>query len=151
MDGPQNIDLDGLRASLKSVEHLLLRFTPVAERLLLDFRTREGVGPGVALLPPVDSFAERIRTIERVRPGFPRPKRIHVVTWPLRVASLERLGVLEAVRGRLADMDAFDAIATMNETYERLLEIEREETKRAIEGEGYHTIWPAETPGRRGA
>ena len=151
MDGPQNIDLDGLRASLKSVEHLLLRFTPVAERLLLDFRTREGVGPGVALLPPVDSFAERIRTIERVRPGFPRPKRIHVVTWPLRVASLERLGVLEAVRGRLADMDAFDAIAIMNETYKRLLEIEREETKRAIEGEGYHTIWPAETPGRRGA
>ena len=49
MDGPQNIDLDGLRASLKSVEHLLLRFTPVAERLLLDFRTREGVGPGVHL------------------------------------------------------------------------------------------------------
>jgi len=151
MDGPQNIDLDGLRSSLQSVEHLLLRFTPVAERLLLDFRTREGVGPGVALLPPVDSFAERIRTIERVRPGFPRPKRIHVVTWPLRVASLERLGVLEAVRGRLADMDAFDAIASMNETYERLLEIEREETKRAIEGEGYHTIWPAETSGRRGA
>ena len=151
MDSPQNIDVDGLRASIRSVEHLLLRFTPVAERLLLDFRTREGVGPGVALLPPVDSFAERIRTIERVRPGFPRPKRIHVVTWPLRVASLERLGVLETVRGRLADMDAFDVIASVNETYERLLQIEREETKRAIEGEGYHTIWPAETGGRRGA
>ena len=151
MDGPQNIDVDGLRASIRSVEHLLLRFTPVAERLLLDFRTREGVGPGVALLPPVDSFADRIRTIERVRPGFPPPKRIHVVTWPLRVASLERLGVLEAVRGRLADMDAFDVIASVNETYERLLQIEREETRRAIEGEGYHTIWPAEARGRRGA
>ncbi len=151
MDGPQNIDVDGLRASIRSVEHLLLRFTPVAERLLLDFRTREGVGPGVALLPPVDSFVERIRTIERVRPGFERPKRIHVVTWPLRVASLERLGVLETVRSRLADMDAFDVIASVNETYKRLLEIEREETKRAIEGEGYHTIWPAETRGSRGA
>ena len=151
MDGSQNIDVDGLRASLQSVEHLLLRFTPVAERLLLDFRTREGAGPGVALLPPVDSFAERLRTIERERPGFPRPKRIHVVNWPLRVASLERLGVLETVRNRLADMDAFDAIGSLDETYRRLLEIERDETRRAIEGEGYHTIWPAETRGRGGA
>ena len=149
MDGQHHIDLDGLRASLRSVEHLLLRFTTVAERLLLDFRTREDAGPGVALLPPVDSFAERVRTIERVRPGFPRPKRIHVVTWPLRVGSLERLGVLDAVRGRLAEMDAFEVIATLNETHERLLEIEREEIKRAIEGEGYHTIWPAEARGRR--
>ena len=151
MDGPQNIDVDGLRASLRSVEHLLLRFTPVAERLLLDFRTREGVGPGVALLPPVDSFAERLRTIERERPGFPRPERIHVVNWPLRVGSLERLKVLDTVRSRLADMDAFDAINSLDATYQRLLEIEREETKRAIEGEGYHTIWPAEARGRRGA
>lgn len=151
MDGSSNIDIEGLRASLRSVEHLLLRFTPIAERLLLDFRTREGVGPGIALLPPVDSFAERLRTIERERPGFPRPERIHVVNWPLRIASLDRLGVLEAVRGRLADMDAFDAITSLDQTFRRLLEIEREEIRRAIEGEGYHTIWPAESRRPRGA
>ena len=151
MDGPQDIDIDALRSSVRSVDHLLLRFTPVAERLLFDFRTREGVGPGVALLPPVDSFVERIRTIEQVRPGFPRPKRIHVVTWPLRVASLERLGVLDAVRGRLAEMDAFDAITSLDETYARLLDLEREEIRRAIEGEGYHTMWPVEAGRRRGA
>ena len=149
MDGSTDLDLDALRSSVATVDHLLVRFTPLAERLLLDFRTREGTGPGIALLPQVSSFTERIKTIEEARPGFPRPERIHVVTWPLRIASLERLGVLESVRGRLADMDAFDVIARVDETYEVLLELERVEIRRAIEGDGYHSIWPVEQGQRR--
>ena len=149
MNGPTDLDIDGLRSSVATVDHLLVRFTPLAERLLLDFRTREGKGPGVALLPQVSSFTERVKTIEEARPGFPRPERIHVVTWPLRIASLERLGVLESVRGRLADMDAFDVIGHVDETYERLLDLERLEIRHAIEGDGYHTIWPVEQGQRR--
>ncbi len=149
MDGPIDLDLDGLRSSVATVDHMLVRFTPLAERLLLDFRTHEGAGPGIALLPQVSSFTERIKTIEDARPGFPRPERLHVVTWPLRIASLERLGVLDAIRGRLADMDAFDVIASVNEVYARLLDLEREEIRRAITGDGYHTIWPVEPAQRR--
>jgi hypothetical protein len=149
VDGPHEFDLATLRSSVQTVDHLLVRFAPLAERLLLDFRTSEGSGPGVALLPQVSSFTERLKTIEDARPGFPRPERIHVVTWPLRVASLERLGVLETVRGRLAEMDAFDVIASVDATYERLLDLERDEIRRAIEGNGYHTIWPVEQGQRR--
>ncbi|MDA1061455.1 MAG: hypothetical protein O2895_00840 [Chloroflexi bacterium] len=149
MDGPTDLDIDGLRSSVASVEHLLVRFTPLAERLLLDFRTRADAGPGVALLPQVSSFTERVQTIEDARPGFPKPERIHVVTWPLPIASLERLGILESIRGRLAEMDAFEVIARVDETYARLLELERVEIRRAIEGDGYHTIWPVEQSQRR--
>lgn len=144
MDGIFEVDLDALRSSIMTVEHMLIRFTPVPERLFLDFRTNDQQGPGIALLPQVSSFTERLKTIEEARPEFPRPERIYVVTWPLRIPSLDRLGVLAAVRERLAELNAFDAIARLDETYERLLTLEREEIRRAISGDGFHTIWPAE-------
>ena len=144
MDGTFEVDIDALRSSIRTVEHMLMRFTPVPERLLLDFRTNDQQGPGIALLPQVSSFTERLKTIEQARPGFPRPERIYVVTWPLRIASLDRLGVVAAVRERLAELNAFDAIPRLDETYERLLTLEREEIRRAISGDGFHNIWPAE-------
>ena len=147
MDGTFDVDLEALRSSVLSVEHMLVRFTPISERLLLDFRTSGEEGPGVALLPQVSSFTERLKTIEEVRPEFPRPERIYVVSWPLRIASLERLGVLEAIRERLADMDAFDVIGSVDETFKRLLALERDEIRKAISGDGYQTIWPNEKSG----
>ena len=147
MDGTFDVDLEALRSSVLSVEHMLVRFTPISERLLLDFRTSGEEGPGVALLPQVSSFTERLKTIEEARPEFPRPERIYVVSWPLRIASLERLGVLEAIRERLADMDAFDVIGSVDETFKRLLALERDEIRKAISGDGYQTIWPNEKSG----
>ena len=147
MDGTFDVDLEALRSSVLSVEHMLVRFTPISERLLLDFRTSGEEGPGVALLPQVSSFTERLKTIEEARPEFPRPERVYVVSWPLRIASLERLGVLEAIRERLADMDAFDVIGSVDETFKRLLALERDEIRKAISGDGYQTIWPNEKSG----
>lgn len=142
MDGTFPLDLDALRDSVNSSEHLLLRFTPIPERLFLDFRTSGENGPAIALLPQVTSFRERLATIKRVRPDFDQPEKLFVVSWPLRIGSLERLGVLEMARARLADLQAADAIRELDRAYERLLELEREELKRAISGDGYHTIWP---------
>lgn len=143
MDGSFDLDLDALRGSLASTEHLLIRFGPISERLFLDFRASAGDGPGVFVLEQVSSFAERVATIRRVRPGLPAPERLHVVTWPLRVGALERLGVLAAVRARLASMDAFSVLPMLEAAYEALIELERAETQHAISGEGYHTLWPA--------
>ena len=148
VDGPIDFDIEQLKASLRTVDHALIRLTPVGitERLLVDFRTNDSTGPGVCLLPDVHSLAERLKTIEQARPGFPVPERMHIITWPLRVAALERLGVLETIRDRLAQMDAFDALTELDEVHGRLLRLlrlERQEVRRAITGEGYHTLWPA--------
>ena len=144
MDGSIDFDIEQLHDSLRSVDHALIRLTPVgiAERMLVDFRTNDSAGPAVHLLPEVSSLAERLKTIQQVRPAFPLPDRIHVITWPLRVSALERLGLLQTIRDRLARMDAFDALRDLDEVYERLLRLEREEVRRAITGEGYHTLWP---------
>lgn len=142
MDGTFDLDIDALRESVNTAEHILIRFTPIAERLLLDFRTNDTTGPGVAVLSQVTSFAERLATIERARPGFPKPDRLYVVAWPLRIASLERLDILRGARVRLAEMSAPAAIRQLDEAYEELLRLERKELSRAITGDGYHTIWP---------
>lgn len=144
MDGSIELDIERIRGSLRTVDHVLIRMTPVGvtERLLIDFRSNETTGPGVHMLPEVRSMAERLKTVEEARPGFPRPERIYIITWPLRVAALERLGVLEAIRERLAKADAFDALKQLEETFRRLLKLEREELQRAVTGEGYQTLWP---------
>ncbi|MSQ41778.1 MAG: hypothetical protein EXR65_01895 [Dehalococcoidia bacterium] len=143
MDGPIDLDIGQVQASLRSLDHALIRITTVGitQRLLVDFRANSLAGPLMQLLPEARSIAERLQSIQTARPQFARPERIHVINWPLRVAALEQLGVLETVRARLASMDAFDALRQLNQCYARLLTLEREEQRRAILGEGYHTLW----------
>ena len=144
MNEPFRFDLAELHEALHSVDHALIRITPiVTQRLLVDFRSDGPTGPGVVVLPLVSSLQEALKSIEEARPGLPRPERINVIMWPLRVAALERLGVLQALRDRLADMDAFDALRQLDEAYELLLRQERDELQRAVSGDGYATLWPA--------
>jgi hypothetical protein len=139
------IDLAGLQQSLRTVDHVLMRFQPVPQRLLIDYRSSEERGPGVCVLPQARTLVERLASVEKARPGFPRLERLYVVTWPLRIGSLERLGLLDSIRERLASLDAFGAIAELNEAHIELRMLEREELRRAITGEGYRTLWPQAT------
>jgi hypothetical protein len=143
--GPIRFNVEELQQSLASVDHVLIRLTPIiTQRLLIDFRNNEHAGPAAIVLPDVDSFAERLFSIERARPDFERPERINVIMWPFRVAALERLGVVGVIRDRFAALDAFDALRDLDEAYAQLLKLEQEEQMRAIVGDGYRTLWPRE-------
>lgn len=142
MDHRFEVDLGGLQRSLRTADHVLMRFHPMPQRLLIDYRSSTERGPGVCVLPQARTLAERLASVERARPGLPRLERLYVVIWPLRVASLDRLGLREVVRKRLASLDAFDAITELDDAHEELLTLEREELRRAITGEGYRTLWP---------
>ncbi len=143
--GPIRFNVEELQQSLASVDHVLIRLTPIiTQRLLIDFRSNEHAGPTAIVLPDVNSFAERLLSIERARPDFERPERINVIMWPFRVAALERLGVVGVIRDRFAALDAFDALRDLDEAYAQLLKLEQEEQMRAIVGDGYRTLWPRE-------
>lgn len=142
MDGHPRFNVEQLHESLLTVDHALIRLTPIiTQRLLVDFRSNEQNGPAVVILPEVRSLQERLASIEQARPGFPRPERINVIMWPLRVDALERLGVLDVLRDRFAQLDAFDALRQLDDAFAELLRLERAEYRRAIMGEGYETLW----------
>ena len=141
VDSAYDVDLDALLRAVRTNDHLIVRFSTIGQRLFLDYRTSETEGPGAFLLPAANSMGDRLSSIAAVRPNFPRPERLAVIAWPLRVGSLGRLGFIEAARQRLAAMDAFDAVRDLDATYSRLLGAEREEIRRAITGDQYQTIW----------
>lgn len=142
MDSAYEVDREALLDAIATQDHLIFRFTIVQQRLLVDFRSNDTTGPGVHLLPPVRSMRERVASIAKARPDFPRPEQIYVVGWPLRVAALERLDVLQPMRDRLASLGAEEQVARLDEVYRELLDDERQELRRAVTGEGYRTIWP---------
>lgn len=143
MDSAYEVDIDGLLRTVRSTDHLIVRFSTLAERLFLDFRTRGLVGPGVFVLPPAESIQDRMASIAEVRPNFPRPARLNVMAWPLRVGGLERLCFVEVARQRLAAMDAFEQVRDLERAFRDLERAERLEVRRAIMGDGYRTLWPA--------
>lgn len=142
VDSAYDVDLQALLRAVQRSDHVIVRFSTVAQRLFVDFRTREGEGPGVFVLPVARTVPERLASIAAARPHFPRPERLYVMPWPLRVGGLDRLGFIEATRQRLAAMDAFDQVHDLDRAFHDLQRLERDELRRAITGEGYHTIWP---------
>ena len=150
MDDAYQVDQVALRAAVGERDHLVFRFSTIPQRLFLDFRTTTNDGsegaPGVFLLPPASSIRERMTSMREVRPNFPRPERVNVIAWPLRVTALRRLGVIEEIRARLAALHAFEALAELDRVVERLERSEEREARRAVTGEGYRTVWAAAAP-----
>ena len=142
MDSAYDIDIEGLLRAVRRTDHVIVRFATLPQRLFIDFRTLEAEGPGVFVLPPADSMPERMASIAAARPNFPRPAKLYVMAWPMRVDGLVRLGFVEAARQRLATMDAFEQMRDLDRAFRELERSEREELRRAITGEGYRTIWP---------
>lgn len=142
MDSTYEIDVDGLLRAVQRSDHVIVRFSTLAQRLFVDFRTSSSEGPGVFVLPVANTIQERLATITAARPNFPRPQKLYVMAWPLRVAGLERLGFVEAARQRFAAMDAFEAIRNLERAIRDLERAEDLELRSAITGEGYRTIWP---------
>jgi hypothetical protein len=71
------------------------------------------------------------------------PNQLQVATWPLRIGSLERLGLLETIRARLAEEGASEALHQLEDAVQELAAAEHAEVRRAISGEGYRTLWTA--------
>ena len=120
-----------------------MRFETVTLRLFVDFRTSSEVEPAILVLQAVNSFRERLVSLRRARPEFPVPDQLQVATWPLRIGSLERLGVLDMIRVRLTEAGASEALHQLDDAVQELAAAERAEVRRAISGEGYRTLWTA--------
>jgi hypothetical protein len=141
MDSNYVPDLDELRRHLERSEVVGLYFPLLRRTLLLDTRTSEVDRPLVMVVPMVNSMEERLRSLKRLRPRFPRPESMVLVPWPKSVGSLRRLGVWDLVLQRLESAGGATARARCEQAFRELANAERQHLQNAITGEGFRTLW----------
>lgn len=142
LDGGFEVDLDSALASIRDAEVISLYFPHLRKTLLIDTRTDERTGPLVAVVEMANSSQERLRSLRRMRPQFPRPDSITLIPWQRRAVTLRDLGVWRGIEARLTAIapdtrTLEDAAACLDE----LRVCERRELRHAITGEQYHTLW----------
>ncbi|MGI8553172.1 MAG: hypothetical protein ACR2PL_20655 [Dehalococcoidia bacterium] len=141
MDNDFQLDLNEVVRVIREADVVLLRFTIVQQRLLLDARFSNADGPLLKIVPRVGSARERFRELKQLRPRFPLPERITAIVWPRFIATLAKGEVWNALEQRLAASGFPHTTDLAQNTLQELLSLEHAEIRNAIRGEGYQTQW----------
>ena len=89
----------------------------------------------------VSSIEERLRSVARLRPNFPRPSDMAVIPWFGYVDSLTNVGVWHVIMERLVDSAQKDSVKELSDVMKQLKKLENEEMAEVIKGNRYETIW----------
>ena len=144
MDMDYPVDMPEVLDIVATAEVVIVRFSTVARRLLLDFRASTSERPMLRLVRRARSPEERFRDLRRLRPGLELPEQIMTFHWPKDVASFERLGVLARIVDKVRNTGYPDMEQQCRQVYGELLALERAELLAAITGEGYQALWERE-------
>lgn len=145
MERDYEVDLSELKRSVSTVEMLTIYFPMLRKTLIVDNRFSGVDAPMVRVVPMVQNVEERLRTLQRLRPRFPRPESLTVVPWVRRVGSLQRLGVIDHLQRHFVDNGWPDAARACRQAYLDLERLEREHIRNAVLGaSNFETIWAAD-------
>ena len=143
MDEDFDVDLDEVYENVDTAEAMSVFFPTLRKALVLDLRSNETAGPMVRIMPMAASPQERMRSIRRLRPGFPRLERLTVVPWNRYVDSLVVLGVWDRIVKRCEESRHAESVSACEAALEDLKALEKAELAAVVSGENYHTIWSA--------
>ena len=146
MDMDYPVDLPEVMDMVDRSRVLVIRFSTLSRRLLLDFRHTRGERPLMRMVRRARSAEERFRELGRLRPGFELPDEIVTFQWPNPVSSFRRLGVLDRIAGRFRAEGFPEMEAQCQKNFDDMLLMEREELKAAVRGEGYNALWRRPSP-----
>ncbi|MBM2826507.1 MAG: hypothetical protein HW403_571 [Dehalococcoidia bacterium] len=148
LDSSFPVDMSEVKKLIDTSDVLLIRFTTVQKRLLLDFRyTSLGDGRGVEVAPMVTlvdrapSTEQRFRELKQLRPHLPMPDHIMSFRWPRKVSSLDDAGIVDWLVQRLSREGYSEVGKDCLDLLHQLRRAEENELVAAIKGDGYHTIW----------
>jgi len=139
------VDLEEVFQAIDAADVLVVRFHLIQKRLLVDFRSNALAGPFIALVPRVESFEERVRSLRRLRPEFPLPEKLMSFLWPRSVSVLLSSGIWQRIVDRMAAVGGPEAVEACGRAMQELLAEERKEVVAAIRGgRQYQTLWERE-------
>jgi hypothetical protein len=128
-------------------------FFPLLRRaLVIDLRrAKDGDAPDstpmIKVLGQVNSMEERISSIEQLRPGMGKIRSMLGVPWLKSVRNLEEAGLVNRLIERLdqSGMHPAESTLALRGAIDQLWKIERMAFVGLIRGEGYKTLWTAQT------
>lgn len=135
---PEGSDLDDKIRAIAEADVLVVGFDCLAERLLIDARRNDSVGPYVRVVQPVRSPQERLRQLRELRPGFNDPESFIFFPAVVRVRRFVDEGHFDRILER-CDGDP-KAIDDCRKARDELLKLDIEDLRQAIVGgDRYHT------------
>ena len=143
MDDDFAYGVDEVMESIDKAKVLSVFFPRLRRALVIDTRRNETTGPMVRLMQMVASPQERLRSIRRLRPGFPRLRSLTLIPWARYVDSLVELGVWERLMQRLRDSGSEEGVLACDAVLDELRRLEKAELGAVVLGKNYHTIWSA--------
>ena len=143
MDDDLTYDLDEVMKNLDTAEVMSLFFPSFRKAVVIDTRYNDNEGPMVRIMPMAASPQERLRSIRRLRPGFPRLQNLTLIPWPRYVDSLITLGIWERIVNRFLKSGHKEVADSCHSILEELRNLEKSELASVVRGENYHTIWSA--------
>ena len=137
------VDLEELFNDIDNAEVVSISFPTFDRSAVFDMRINESEGPMLRLMPMVSSPRERIRSVRRLRPGFPRASGLTVIPWHGYVDTLVQTGIWGKLVERFSRSGSNhrDALDTCDSVLRELRQCEKSEMTAAILGDNYHTIW----------
>lgn len=141
MDNDYVLNLDDILHTVDTAEVIRIRFQLFDKRLVIDNRTSEVEGPMVKLVNRAGSSEESFRNLKRMRPRFPLPERMTAIFWPKYANTLRNTGVWSAIVRRVEETGFEGSVRQCEEVMQEMLELERQEIRNAISGEGFQTVW----------
>ena len=141
MDSDFLLDYDEIIRTVRAADVITFRFVIVNQRLLIDNRSSEIDPPLVKLVPRAKSIEERFRSLKQLRPRFHLPDKISAIWWPKFVESMVSRGIWQAIVQRIEEAGFAEAARGCDAVLQELRDLERQEIRNAIAGEGYQALW----------
>tara|TARA_B100000745_G_scaffold65532_1_gene38668 strand:- start:88 stop:525 length:438 start_codon:yes stop_codon:yes gene_type:complete len=141
MEGNFLFEIDEVLRNVQEAEVMSIFFPSFRRALIIDTRSNTDDGPMVRLMPMASSPQDRVRSIRKLRPGFPRLQNLTLIPWQRYVDSLVNLGVWEKIVKRIEESGDPKAIQACDAALTELRRLERQELVAAISGDNYQTIW----------
>ena len=142
MEGNFLFEIDEVLRNVQEAQVMSIFFPSFRRALIIDTRSNADDGPMVRLMPMASSPQDRVRSIRKLRPGFPRLQNLTLIPWQRYVDSLVNLGVWEKIVKRIEESGDPKAIQACDAALTELRRLERQELVAAISGDNYQTIWP---------
>ena len=138
-------DLNDVKANILEADVISIFFPNFQKSVLVDTRSNDTDGPAIMLTPMARSPRERVKSMEKLRPGFPEVKNMILIPWLRYIFSLEESGIWELLIERLNQSTHLNSNLAANTILDELKNLEYLELLDVIKGNQYQTIWPKES------